>query len=473
MNTKTKIVVTIGPACDCETCIADMIEAGASIFRFNTKHNSLKWHSSRIARVRRAAKKVGVPVAILLDLRGSELRVGTFKSGQLNLESGETVWLRPQDYKSDYKQIIVKDLNLVKGVKQGAAVYLDDGFLKLRVTQVSLPQGIQASVIEGGILKDNKSINFPGAKVDLPSLVKRDLEFLSMPAKQDIDFVGHSFVRSKADILALRKVLSKQNLKVAIVAKIENRQAIDNFEEILAAADAIMVARGDLGVEIALQEVPFYQKMIIQRCREEAKPVIVATQMLESMITKPRPTRAETSDVANAVYDATDALMLSGETAAGKFPIKTVQVMNTIADFSEQKRIVKKVECQGRNLTEVISFSALKVLNNRYFAVKRPRSFVIFTDTGLTVRFLSSLRPTIPIFAITDDKKVRDQLCLSYGVVPFYHQFPQGQIRSTKYALQFLKQKKQLQTGDRVILIYGKQWGVPGGTNTIRVEEIQ
>lgn len=471
---KTKIIATIGPVCDSEKKMIELIKAGASIFRFNTKHGSLKWHASRIARLRKVSKELDIPVATMMVLRGPELRVGIFPDGQMKLKQGETVWLRRKAKKKKTdREIVLPELRSVKGLKQGMVVYLDDGFLELKIIKVIGFSGIETEVIEGGWLKDNKSINFPGARIDLPSLIKKDLQFLSIPNRQEIDFFSYSFVRNRRDILELRKTLKKQGLKAKIIAKIETKLAIDNFEEILKETDAVMIARGDLGVEIPMEEVPFNQKRIIRRCREEAKPVIVATQMLESMIEKPRPTRAEASDVANAVYDATDAIMLSAETAMGKFPIKVVETMVKIASFSEERRVLEKVECKGRNLTEVVSFSAMKMLNNKYFENNHPRGFVVFTDSGVTVRFLSRLRPSIPIFAITDNKQVRDQLCLFYGVCPFYHKFPHGRIRSTRYALEFLKRKGVLKKDDRVILIYGKQWGIPGGTNTIRVEEIK
>lgn len=474
MTTNTKIIATIGPACSSKSDIAALVKAGVSVFRFNTKHNSLNWHSQRIRWLRQISKQLEMPVAVMLVLRGPELRVGEFPGGAIELNVGEKVCLTSAKQTGRIKKIMVADLAVVKDLKVGQRIYLDDGFLELKITDIKPGrQEILTEVIEGGQLKSRKSINFPQAEIDLPSLTAVDLQFINLKENTEVDFFSYSFVRSRKDILALKQVLVKKGLQAKVIAKIENRAAIDNLEEILTAADALMVARGDLGVEIPLAEVPFYQKMIIQRCREQTKPVIVATQMLESMAVKPRPTRAETSDVANAVYDNADALMLSGETASGQFPLKAVQTMQAIAGFSEQKRLVSKIECQGRNLTEVIAFSGLKVLNNQYFAADKPRGFVVLTDTGLTARFLSSLRPAIPIFAVTDNQKVRNQLCLSYGVIPFYHQFPRGRIRSTKYVLQFLKRKKQLQAGDRVILIYGEQWGVPGGTNTIRVAKIQ
>lgn len=474
----TKTIATLGPACDSEAMIAQMIQAGVSIFRFNTKHGDLKWHGQRIDRVRKVAKKLATPVAILVDLRGPELRVGTFVGGKVRLVKGEEIDFVYKASDCRQKCILIEELPLIKGLKPGNTIYLDDGYLETQVTKVSKDgKRVTAKVIEGGFLKNNKGINFPATDLDLPSLIKRDLEFISMPAKKDIDYFGYSFVRNRRDILALRKAMAKQGLRAKIVAKIEVEQAIDNFDEILAEADAIMVARGDLGIEVSLEKVPFYQKMIIKKCREAAKPVIVATQMLESMIEKPRPTRAEAADVANAVYDATDSTMLSGETAGGCFPLQTVKTMRRIIGFIEAKSDPRRINFEPQNLSELITFSAFKLINNKhqgdFFEKLNIKAFVVFTDTGATARFLSRLRPSIPIYAMTQNHQVRDQLCLSYGVFPCYYKFPQGEIRSTQVALAYLKEKKVLAKKDRVVIIYGKNWGIPGETNTIRVEEIK
>ncbi|MBL7159398.1 pyruvate kinase [Candidatus Microgenomates bacterium] len=474
---KTKIIATIGPACDSQQMIERMIKASVSVFRFNTKHNTLKWHAHRIERVRQASRKLDIPVVIMIVLQGPELRIGAFKNGQIRLDKNEIIDFVNREKSSSKKNIVIEQLAAIKGLKPGSFIYLDDGFLEARVLEVS-HQGriVTAKIVEGGILKDNKGVNFPNTNLDLPSLVKKDLEFISMPARRDIDFFSYSFVRNREDILELRKIIKQQGLSAKIVAKIENRKSIDNFEEILKEADAIMIARGDLGIEISPEEVPFYQKMIIKRCREEAKPVIVATQMLESMTKKPRPTRAEVTDVANAVYDAADALMLSNETSIGRFPLKAIKMMKKIIEFTEKKRETPSIRFKPKSLSEMIAFSAHKIIEGQLFEEFLEKinitNFVVFTDTGTTVRFLSRLRPSIPILVITDDKWVRDQLCLSYGVIPFFHKFPKGSIRSTKYGLLHLKKKGVLQKGDRVITIYGKQWGVSGETNTIRVEEV-
>ena len=474
---RTKIIATIGPSCDSPAMIKEMIQEGVSVFRFNTKHNSLAWHSERLNRVRKASRKLGIPVAVSVEIRGPELRVGTFEKGQIKLKKNEVVNFLDKEINDGKKNIVVDQLTAIKGLMPGNTIYMDDGYLETEVIEV-LSQGkkVTAKVVEGGILKNNKGINFPMAALNSPSLVKRDLDFISMPSKKDIDFFSFSFVRNKKDVLKLRKIIRKEKLKAKIIAKIETKQALDNFEEILEEADAIMVARGDLGIEIPLEQVPFYQKMIIKRCREKSKPVIVATQMLESMIKKPRPTRAEVTDVANAVYDSADALMLSGESACGKFPLKSVKTMRRIIEFIEDKCECPPISFQFSNLSEVIAYSAYKMIvgnfEKKLLKEQKIKSFVVFTDRGVTAKFLSRLRPSIPILAISDNRQARDQLCLSYGVIPFYQKFPSGKITSTKYGLLCLKKKGVIKKGDQVIVTYGKQWGTPGQTNTIRVEKI-
>jgi len=476
--TKTKIVVTLGPACDSEAVIKGMMKLGVSIFRFNTKHGDLKWHGERIDRVRKVARELGHTIAILVDLKGPELRVGAFPGGQIELVKNERVCFIEKDPQNNEKNIVIKELNSIKGLRPGSTIYLDDGYLETKVVKVEKKSGkVTAKVIEGGPLKNNKGINFPAVNVDLPSLIAKDLQFISMPGKRDIDYFGYSFVRNREDMLHLKKAIKAQGLKARVVAKIENKQAIDNFEEILAEADAIMVARGDLGIEIPLERVPFYQKMFVKRCREVAKPVIVATQMLESMIQKPRPTRAEVADVANAIYDGTDAVMLSGETAGGRFPLKAVKVMKRIADFIEDRTKKPRISFKPQSLSELITFSAHKLIQNKhkseFIKALNIKAFIVFTDTGATARYLSRFRPSVPIISVSEDKQIRDQLCLSYGVKPVCYTFPEGEMRSTKAALLNLKNRKILEQGDRVVVIYGKQWGVAGQTNTIRVEEVE
>lgn len=465
----TKIVATIGPSCEAEEYIEKMIRGGVSVFRFNMKHNNRQWHSTRMARVRKASKKLGIPVAILMDLQGPEIRIGSFKEGQLLLKKGEEIvfGLKP----TKRKTIILNNLKILRSLKANQRVFIDDGCFEFQIIKSKGGQ-VLAKTLQAGILKEHKGVNILQATVDLPTLFDRDLENISMAAKNDVDWVALSYVRKAKDILVLRKAMKKQKLNARIIAKIESPQAIDNIDEILETADAVMIARGDLAIEISPEKVPFFQKEIIKECRFIGKPVITATQMLHSMIENPRPTRAEISDVANAVYDGSDALMLSAETAAGKYPFMAVEIMKKTSAFIENKRKEEIIARKFCNQTDTVVDAAYKLASDFSRCGTPIAKFVVLTEGGHTARVLSSYRPSIPIIAVTQDKKVRNQLCLSYGVRAVCRCFPEGQIYSVGRILRYLKNKGYLKAGERVIITYGKIWGKPGKTNTIKVETI-
>jgi len=470
---KTKIIATLGPASDSKQKIEQLIKAGVSVFRFNTKHNSLLWHQERMERVREIAEKLDKRVGIMMVLRGPELRVGKCEGGKVALHKGETIILTScctADEKC--KEVSVPELKTVQGVQKGDCVYLNDGFLELKISKIINKGRMEAEVVMGGDLKSHKSINFPGAKIDLPSLIKRDLEFLSIPNKKDIDFLSYSFVRNRKDILKLKEIMKKEGVTAKIIAKIETQQAIDNFEEILDETDAVMIARGDLGVEIPMEKLPFWQKKIVKSCRQKTKPVIVATQMLESMTKNPRPTRAEISDVANAVYDRTDCVMLSGETAMGDFPVQAVRTMSRIAEFIEGKLEKDNFELRAEKMNQVIAQAAFKIATSQYAESGAIKKIVILTDTGETARLISSLRPGLEIIALSSNQKVVEQLSLSYGVSAYFFNFPKGKVSSVKQVLKFLKQKKLVKRKEKVILTHGSEWRRPGKTNTLRIQEI-
>jgi pyruvate kinase len=317
---KTKIVATIGPACDAPEQIRQMIKAGVNVFRFNMKHSEIEWHSERMERVEHACKELGTRVAILMDLQGPEVRIAEVPDQWQVVENGDTVrFCRPGG-----NGIVLDHPSVFEVLQKGQTVYADDGFLEFLVTKTT-HEYAEAEVVEGGPIKPRKTVNFPGAHLDFAALVEKDLEQLTLTAKHHVDYVALSFVRRAEDVGILRQELSNLKVTSKIIAKIEHPEAIAHFDLILAASDGVMVARGDLGVEYPLEEVPGLQKMIVKRAREEGKPVIVATQMLESMISNPRPTRAEVSDVANAVYEGTDAVMLSAESATGSYPVTSSQ----------------------------------------------------------------------------------------------------------------------------------------------------
>lgn len=466
---KTKIVATVGPACDSQEILEKMILAGVSVFRFNTKHGTHQWHNERMMRVKKASLKVNKPVAILMDLQGPELRIGNLKGDKLELKKGEKVYFSPKEYLNK-KTIIFDYPKILKRIQVNQKIFLADGLFELRVIK-NEGGNILAEVLEGGTLYSKKNITLPGVNLDLPTLIKRDLENISLAAKNDVDFIALSFVRNKEDIEILRRVLKENNLEAKIIAKIELQEAIKNFEEILLASDGVMVARGDLGVQIPIEKVPFYQKLIIQRCRDVGKPVITATQMLESMIKNPRPTRAEVNDIANTVYDGTDAIMLSAESATGNYPLRAVEVMTKIASFIEEKREASFNNFIGEDQTAAIVLSAYNLINSFFKNDPLFKGFCVFTETGRTVRYLSRLRPSYPIYAFSQSEKVRDQLCLSWGVTPFF--IKKKNINSgipQKEAVFILKERGLIKKGEKIIMIYGSHWGVPGKTNTLKIE---
>jgi len=472
---RTKIVATLGPATDTAEKIGAMIKAGVSIFRFNTRHGDISWHREKVKLVRQVAKKLGKPVGILMDLQGPEIRIGVFPEGGINIKNNEeVVFSDKEESEGGLKHIYICTLPFIYGFKPGSTIYLDNGYLEFKVVKVE-NQGrkLIAKAIKGGFLKSNKGVNLPELEIDLPSLTAKDLTFIRMPENKEVDYFGYSFVRDKNDMVLLRKELDKQKLSTGIVAKIENRQAVDNFEEILAMADAIMVARGDLGIELLPEEVPYWQKHMIKRCREEAKPVITATQMLESMIQNSRPTRAEVSDVANAIYDGTDAVMLSAESASGNYPLEAINIMARI--IKRYENIADKLEINPKidDLPKAITYSAFKILQNDFIQKIKIEAYLIFTETGKTVHLLSRFRPKIPIMAMTRVKELRGRLCLVYGVIPFYCGFPEGKIQSLVYFLSYLKEKGLFKKGDDIVAIHGHNWRVPSQTNTIRVEKVE
>ena len=473
----TKIVATIGPVCDSTEKIKSLIGAGVNVFRFNLKHNTQRWHSSRLARVRQASKETGVEVAILLDLQGPEIRIGTFKGGRLILEKGEEVAFVTSPSRKKRKEIILSNLILLEKIQKNNELTIDDGHLRFKVTGKKQKE-VLAEVLEGGVLKNQKGVNVPNLELDLPTLVEKDIEDISLAAREDVDFVALSFVRSAKDIMVLREELKRQKVNAKIVAKIETGLALQNFEEILKETDGVMVARGDLGIELPLEQVPFHQKQIIKRCLEAGKPVITATEMLASMTENPYPTRAEVSDVANAIYDFTDAVMLSTETAVGKYPERAVAMMRQIAAFIEEKRPrPEKLRYDIRHQTAAVTFAAHHLWESEFCQREKIQAFVTLTETGMTARMLSRLRPEIPILALTRHQKVRDQLLLIWGVIPVLFPFtkdPYGKktVEQIEEMLRLVREQKYVKKGEKIIMIYGEDWGTSGKTSIIRIQEV-
>lgn len=466
---KTKIVATIGPATEDYQQIVNMINAGVDVIRFNMKHNAIEWHSNLLELVEKASKETNTRVATLIDLQGPEIRIDKVPDEYLTIESGDTV----RFCKPGGKGVELDHPEVFADVVKGQTIYADDGFLEFRIVKVD-PDWFEAEVIEGTTIKPRKTMNFPGMNLAFASLVEKDIQNLSLAARHHVDFVGLSFVRNAHDVNTLRSELDRLKVNCKIISKIEHPQAIENFDEILSATDGIMVARGDLGVEYPLEEVPGLQKFMIKRCRAAGKPVIVATQMLETMIENPRPTRAEVSDVANAVFDGADAVMLSAESAAGKYPIKTIRTMGRIAAHVEStvESPELEIDWQSGGQTSAVVAAAHQLMQFSFHGACDIKAFVVLTQTGQTAEYLSRLRPSLPIIALSEDDKTLDQLKLSWGVVPLKYDYTKQKQTDIAKILEYVSQHAEVNHGDKVIMIYGEKWGSPGHTSVIRVQEV-
>ncbi len=468
---KTKIVATIGPSCDSEEKIEAMISAGVNVFRFNMKHGDIDWHQKRMQIVEKVCQKLHTRVAMLIDLQGPEVRIASLPKGMTEVKKGESVWFVKSDNADE--GISLDHPEILGGIEEGQVIYSNDGFLEFVVVEIEAER-VRVEVVEGGPISTRKTVNFPGADLDFPALMNKDIEHLELAVKEHVDFVALSYVRSTRDIEILKEELAKRQVKCKVVAKIEHPLAVQNFDAILEASDAIMVARGDLGLEYPQEEVPKLQKQIVNKCKMAGKPVIVATQMMESMTEHPRPTRAEVSDVANAVYDGADAVMLSGETASGKYPVRAVQTMARIAQTTEEVAEYPGLVVDGRNggQTAVVVGAAHRMAELSANGSGRVSAFVVLTETGKTAEYLSRLRPLLPILAISELSTTLDQLTLTWGVKPILYQQKKGEPVDVNAVVSLLEQRKFLRHGDKVIVVHGEQWGASGSTSIVRIQDV-
>ncbi len=473
MYCRTKIVATVGPACESEEMLLALMEAGADVFRLNFSHGDQAGKAVLIQRLRDISRRRQQAVAILADLQGPKIRTGCMQGGELPLTTGQEVIITTREMLGANGVIPTSYQNLPGDVKPGDPILLDDGQLELLVLAVGSDE-VHCRVVIGGILKDRKGINLPGAQVSIPAMTEKDLDDLRFCMTQEIDYVALSFVRQAADVIELKNILYQKKSELRIISKIEKPQAVDDFDAILEASDGIMVARGDLGVEMSPEKVPLIQKRIIRKCNEAGKPVITATQMLESMIQNPRPTRAETSDVANAILDGTDAIMLSGETAAGKYPIEAVSLMVRVASDVDQDPVLKEKGFHPigkvlgyRRLPEAIGQAACRVAENVGAA-----AILAFTQTGSTAALVAKYRPDLPIFAITPSQSARRRLALYAGVRSIRVDIEgdtESQIRSVEAAV---LAAGVLQRGDVVVITMGSPVSSPGTTNLLKVHRL-
>ena len=416
---KTKIVCTIGPASEDVETLKKLIKAGMNVARINFSHGCMEDQKQKIANIKKAREELNMPVALLLDTQGPEIRTGKLEQMPIELKAHDMFTLVNEDIIGNKERVSVSYKELYKDIKIGAQILIDDGKIELQVKEIK-GKDVICEVMNGGMLGNRKSINLPGTHVNLPSLKEKDIEDLKAGCKEDFDFIAASFIRTKEDVMSIRKVLDENGGKdIKIISKIENQEGVDNLDEIIGISDGIMVARGDLGVEIPFYEVPIMQKRFIQRCNNAGKMVITATQMLDSMTENPNPTRAEVSDVANAIFDVTGAIMLSGETAMGEYPIKCVETMSDIAKAVENYiKYWKRFKKREHDLTNLdYEFNLNHSVTSTAMQMKAKAIFA-YTETGNTPRTIASFLPCCPIYAVTNNEKTYRQLALAWNTTP-------------------------------------------------------
>ena len=463
----TKIVATLGPASDSPETIKKLINAGVNVFRFNTKHGTAEWHEERIDRVQTIATKLKANIGILVDLQGPEIRLITVDKLPFPVEKGQRVMITPS-FIPNFDSICIPHELVFRTVKKGDRILIDDGTIELKIISVKKDLIVAESCVEGEI-GHKKGVNFPGVEMNLPSLIHEDLKRLDMAMTKKVDFMALSFSRTRKDIELLRREMAERKIKAMVVAKIESLQALRNLDVLIEATDAVMVARGDLGIEVPIEQLAYWQKTIIAKCRMANKPVITATQMLQSMTSSPRPTRAEATDVANAVLDGTDALMLSGETASGKYPVKAVEEMSKIARYNEQTYRLIDFKIEPKNETDIIINSTRELLNQELIKIKM---ILVFTQSGLTAKSVSRLRPKVPVVAMTFDQKTVEELSLSYGVRAIRTDITEGEFKLPNPAIKSLISSGELVKGDTVVVIHGQSYYKEGSTNAVALLKI-
>ncbi|MGX5209095.1 pyruvate kinase [Streptomyces violaceus] len=469
---RAKIVCTLGPATDSYDQIKDLVDAGMDVARFNLSHGSHAEHEERYHRVRKAADETGRSVGILADLQGPKIRLGHFTEGPVLLERGDTFTITVEEgIEGDRNTCGTTYAGLATDVTPGERILVDDGKVCLEVTDIDGPR-IHTTVVEGGIISDHKGLNLPGVAVSVPALSKKDEDDLRWALRTGADVIALSFVRTGRDIQDVHRIMDEENRRLPVIAKVEKPQAVENIEEIVAAFDGIMIARGDLGVEMPLEHVPIVQKRAIKLAKRNAKPVIVATQMLDSMIDNARPTRAEASDVANAVIDGTDAVMLSGETSVGKHAIETVHTMARIVEAAEEDILAKGLPpLTERNKPRTQSGAVARAAAEMGDFLGA-RFLVAFTQSGDTARRLSRYRSPIPLLAFTPDQATRSQLSLTWGVETFLGPYADSTDAMVDQVDELLLKYGRCRKGDTVVITAGSPPGVSGSTNLVRVHHI-
>lgn len=472
MRTKTKIICTIGPAVASEEKIRELIAAGMNCARLNFSHGTHEEHEVMIDRLRKVREEMRVPLAIMLDTKGPEIRLRKIKEGQVFLNSGQRLKLLKQEVEGDSEKITITPGHILDQLKEGTRVLFDDGYISSHVVEIASDY-VEVEIDNGGILKSGKGVNIPNIAIDLPSVTERDIADIKFGCKKDIDVIAASFIRSADDILTIKKLLSEEKKSdIIIIAKIENMEGVHNFDTIVQVADGIMIARGDLGVEVPISHVPQLQKMMIRKSFLAGKPVVTATQMLESMINNPRPTRAEASDVANAIYDSTSAVMLSAETAVGKYPIETVNVMKSIIEQAENDFNYREFFANFGTIVYHDVPSAVTLASVKTAYSSDAKAIFVFTSGGSAARLLSRLRPSMPIVAMTQSEKVYHQMGINWGVTPFLSHICNTINEAFDLISSFGMKEELVSYGDLVVVTAGSPFGISGTTNMMMVESI-
>ena len=469
---KTKIVCTLGPSTDREGVLREMIQAGMNVARFNFSHGTHAEHKARLDALKALREELDAPVAAMLDTKGPEVRLKDFAGGRVHLTAGQEFTLTTVQVEGDAHRCSITYGELPGDVKAGDTILLDDGLVRLTVLETSETE-IRCRVENDGNMKNHKGVNVPGVRLNMPYMSQQDRDDLLFGAEQGFDYVAASFVRSATDVRELRHVLDQAGSRMRIIAKIENQEGVSNLPEILDAADGIMVARGDMGVEIDFAEIPLIQKNMIARCVACGKPVITATQMLDSMMENPRPTRAEITDVANAIYDGTSAIMLSGETAAGRYPVESVKTMDAIArrtesDINHVKRMAQMAD--GRNRLSVAAATAHAACTTAQEI--GADAILTVSQRGTTARLVSRFHPGTPIIACLLDQQVRRQMALYWGVEPIMMPYASSTDELVDFAVQAAAQAGVVHEGDLVVVTAGVPVGVAGTTNMIRIQQV-
>ena len=472
MLTRTKIICTIGPAVNSEEQIIELLKAGMNVARLNFSHGTQEEHLHTINLLKRARALLEVPLSIMLDTRGPEVRIGLIEGKGIILVKGDRWRLVKAEVVGNKERVSITPGYVLDKIPNHARVLFDNGYISSRVVEIS-PDGITVEIENGGVITSQKGVNIPNVRLDLPAVTQRDIDDIKFGCREGVDIIALSFTRSPENIITVKNLLTEAKCSdIFVIAKIENYEGIEKFDSILRVSDGVMIARGDLGVEIPLSQVPKLQKLMIRKCYLAGKPSVTATQMLESMINNPRPTRAEVSDVANAIYDSTSSVMLSGETAIGKYPIETVKVMKSIiqeaeADFDYRGFFEHHSKSIYNDVPSAVSLATVKTGYSSHATV-----IFVFTSSGATAKLLSRLRPAMPIIAMTPNEKCYHQLASIWGVVPLLDKesksFEDAFKRISDYALE----KQLVSYGDLVVITAGSTFGVAGTTNMMIVENI-